>query len=206
MSQESEIEAVIAAAVASGESHFSLRGRNLTSLPPSVGELTAVTQLSLADNALTTLPPAIGQLTQLTHLNLKNNRLQSLPREITQLVNLEMLQLQGNPLPIPPAVLAKWDRPAEILTYYREHLLVEPAANSSGAAVNVTSLHWIISEQFDEAALRELCDEIAVDYEGLGGKDKEERIRSLIAFHEYHGLGDEFIRLIKSWRPDVFPQ
>src|SRR5688500_809701 len=41
---------------------LSLSGLGLTRVPPEIGELTALTMLSLYDNQLTTLPPEIGQL------------------------------------------------------------------------------------------------------------------------------------------------
>ena len=45
-----------------------LSGNQLTTLPPEIGQLTALTRLNLFDNQLTTLPPEIGQLTALTEL------------------------------------------------------------------------------------------------------------------------------------------
>ena len=41
----------------------------LTLLPPEIGQLTALTQLSLFSNQLSSLPPEIGQLTALTQLD-----------------------------------------------------------------------------------------------------------------------------------------
>lgn len=190
---DTDIEAVIQQARKENATHLSLRGRALTALPDCIGDLINLMQLSLADNALTELPSQLGNLANLTHLNLKNNQLKSLPFEITKLENLKMLQLQGNPLPIPAEIVAKWDRPMEILDYYREHFVHEVVPE---AAVDRTSLQWILSEHFTEENLRHLCEDISVDYDTLGGTTVEERIRSLIAFHEYHGLGDDFAYLI----------
>ena len=52
-----------------------LKGLGLTALPPEIGQLTAVTELSLEGNQLTALPPEIGQLTALTELYLNDNQL-----------------------------------------------------------------------------------------------------------------------------------
>ena len=52
-----------------------LSSLGLTTLPPEIGQLTALTQLDLCDNQLTSLPPEIGQLTVLTQLDLSDNQL-----------------------------------------------------------------------------------------------------------------------------------
>jgi len=52
-----------------------LDSNQLTALPPEIGQLTALTGLSVADNQLTALPPEIGQLTALTRLLVWGNQL-----------------------------------------------------------------------------------------------------------------------------------
>ena len=52
--------------------------------------------LNLDNNQLTSLPPEIGQLSALEMLNLDNNQLKSLPQEIGQLSALGKLFLHGN--------------------------------------------------------------------------------------------------------------
>jgi len=82
-----------------------LRGRKLTSLPPEIGQLTALTTLNLSGNQLTSLPPEIGQLTGLKSLNLFENKLMSLPPEIGQLAGLKLLGLYSNQLmSLPPEI------------------------------------------------------------------------------------------------------
>ena len=49
-------------------------------------------------NRLTSLPPEIGQLTALTELYLDRNQLTSLPLEITNLTAMTWLYLRDNPL------------------------------------------------------------------------------------------------------------
>ncbi len=180
--------------------HLSLRNNELVTLPAEIGRLSALTQLSAADNQLTTLPAEIGQLKQLTHLNLKNNQLATLPFEICELEALEMLQLQGNHLPIPADLLAKWDRPAEIIAYYREHHL----STAEDEPVQVASLHWLIAEQFTAEELQQLCTEISVPYEELDGETHSQKAHALLDFHEQHGLIEEFTFLLRQFRPFGF--
>ena len=70
----------------------------LTALPPEIGQLTALAQLSIHGNALTELPPEIGQLTNLAGLWLPYNRLKTLPVEICNLPTLSQLSLGNNEL------------------------------------------------------------------------------------------------------------
>ena len=77
----------------------------LSSLPPEIGQLTALTLLELVDNQLTSLPREIGQLTALTHLYLYGNQLSSLPPQIGQLTALTHLSLFSNQLSsVPPEI------------------------------------------------------------------------------------------------------
>ncbi len=87
----------IAEAAATGASRLDLSDLCLTSLPPEIGQLTALQKLRLGNNALTTLPPEIGQLTALQQLHLGNNpSLTSLPPEIGQLTALQELDLRNS--------------------------------------------------------------------------------------------------------------
>ena len=55
-----------------------LDNRQLTELPPEIGQLTKLQELGLSKNQLTALPPEIGQLAQLRKLDLSVNQLSSL--------------------------------------------------------------------------------------------------------------------------------
>jgi Leucine-rich repeat (LRR) protein len=55
------------------------QSRQLTAVPPEIGQLTALRSLSLSGNQLTALPPEIGRLTALRSLDLHVNRLTALP-------------------------------------------------------------------------------------------------------------------------------
>ncbi len=82
-----------------------LSGLGLTTLPPEIGQLTALTRLDLYNNHLSALPPEIGKLTALTQLNLERNRLTSLPPEIGHLTALNKLDLGSNQLSaLPPEI------------------------------------------------------------------------------------------------------
>ncbi len=70
----------------------------LTALPPEIGQLDSLRELSLQGNEFATLPPEIGQLTALTTLDLFSNQLVALPPEIGALRNLRILDLRGNRL------------------------------------------------------------------------------------------------------------
>jgi internalin A len=84
---------------------LNLSGLGLSSLPPEIGQLTALTQLHLSSNELISLPPEIGQLTALTQLVVWGNQLSSLPPTICELTALTVLDLMGNQLSsLPPAI------------------------------------------------------------------------------------------------------
>ncbi len=62
-----------------------LEGNQLSSLPPEVGNLLNLRWLYLNDNQLSSLPPQIGNLSKLWHLHLAGNQLSSLPPEVGSL-------------------------------------------------------------------------------------------------------------------------
>ncbi|MBC8264797.1 MAG: leucine-rich repeat domain-containing protein [Anaerolineales bacterium] len=84
---------------------LNLLGRDLSDLPPQIGQLTNLQYLDLSGNSLADLPPVISQLTNLQTLTLSDNSLADLPPEIGQLTNLQRLYLDGNSLAdLPPQI------------------------------------------------------------------------------------------------------
>ena len=83
-----------------------LNFNNLTGrIPPALGDLARLRELSLSDNEFTGPVPAwLGSMTGLRSLYLRGNALTGpIPRELGRLVNLERLSLSGNALtgPVP---------------------------------------------------------------------------------------------------------
>lgn len=80
-----------------------LRNNQLTTLPPELGRCTALSELDLSDNRLTRLPPELGQCTALQTLYLYNNLLTTLPPELGRCTALQKLFLSSNRLTqLPP--------------------------------------------------------------------------------------------------------
>ena len=69
-------------------------------IPPELGDLTALTRLDFSGNRLSgTIPTELGNLTALTYLRLSGNNLSgTVPPELGNLVNLDALYLAGNRL------------------------------------------------------------------------------------------------------------
>jgi internalin A len=84
-----------------------LSNNQITSLPPEIYHLTALTKLLLDNNGLTALPAEIGQLTTLTLLSLDGNSITALPTEIVRLSALTTLRLSGNRLTVLPREIGR---------------------------------------------------------------------------------------------------
>ena len=84
MTTEELLQAILKAAK-DGVTWLDLSGKNLTALPPEIGQLTNLSTLYLHNSQLTSLPAEIGQFTNLSTLDLRSNQLTSLPAEIGQL-------------------------------------------------------------------------------------------------------------------------
>ena len=74
-----------------------------------------ISSLDLSNNGLTSLPPEVAKLTALTTLDLGGNRLTSLPPEVAKLTALTTLDLGGNGLTSPPARGREADGPDQTL-------------------------------------------------------------------------------------------
>ena len=177
--------------------HLSLRGNEITAIPAEIGQLSQLVQLSLADNRLASLPEEIGTLAQLKSLNLKNNDLTELPLGLLALSGLERLQLSGNKLPIPADLVAKYDRPQEILAYYRTHFVVVPPPPPR-------PFSDLVAEAFKEAELIELVDELCVPPEEIETADHQVRAQMLVDYHKRIDLHEGFMELLEILRPGRF--
>ena len=78
---------------------FELHGKELTSVPESVGRMAGLEELSLWRNQLTALPDFLWDLTSLRVLNVSENKLSSLSEKIGRLTRLETLDdLPASPM------------------------------------------------------------------------------------------------------------
>ena len=102
-----------------------LRGNQLSSLPPEIGMLSSLMKLNLSYNQLSSLPPEIGTLSSLTDLYLNGNQLSSLPREIGKLSSLKKLYLANNRLTNLPKEIGKLEN-LICLGLYRIPTMVYP--------------------------------------------------------------------------------
>jgi Leucine-rich repeat (LRR) protein len=75
-----------------------LHHNHLTVLPPEIGSLPNLMELTVSHNQLTTLPPEIANLKKLVSLNVASNRITQLPIEIGQMTSLTELYLSQNPI------------------------------------------------------------------------------------------------------------
>jgi hypothetical protein len=78
--------------------HLRLGENAIDSIPPEVGRIPSLTDLTLKRNVIVFLPGSIGDLSCLKHLDLSRNKLNSLPLNIIKLVNLEFLSVDYNHL------------------------------------------------------------------------------------------------------------
>ena len=81
-------------------------GNRIDSLPPELGDLTALRRLSVPFVGLRSLPDEMGKLKALRELNLAGNALNALPKEIGKLKRLETLDISANYLTVLPDDLA----------------------------------------------------------------------------------------------------
>jgi hypothetical protein len=84
-----------------------LKGLQLKTIPPEIGQLSKLSDLELPNNQITIIPDAIGQLSQLSGLNLSNNQITSIPDAIGKLSNLTHLYLYNNQITSIPDAIGK---------------------------------------------------------------------------------------------------
>ena len=106
---EEELEEIIEKARIDRATKLDLSGKQLTSLPESIGNLSDLSTLLLYHNNLTSLPDSIGNLFNLTYLNLWGNKLVYLPESINRLSNLNQLNLRDNYIAALPEDVGRLD-------------------------------------------------------------------------------------------------
>lgn len=73
---------------------FALTDNWLTELPPEIGNLSSLEEISLVNNQLERVSPEIGNLTSLKTIFLADNQLTNLPPEMGKLSSLNVLSLE----------------------------------------------------------------------------------------------------------------
>ena len=91
-----------------------LKGAQLTSFPPEMGQAQALQGLYLNQNRLTSFPAEMGQAQALQILFLSDNQLSDLPKEIAQLTKLRFLDLDNNRFAHVPRALLELPSTTEI--------------------------------------------------------------------------------------------
>jgi hypothetical protein len=71
------------------------------------------------------------------------------------------------------------------------------------ATVSPTGLRTAMRTVYNLAELKILCDDLAVDYENLGGERLENRILELISFMRRRGRYEELVRKVLADRPTI---
>jgi internalin A len=104
---EEEVLQVIVQARRENATVLDLSGKQLTSLPATISQLTDLRTLDLRRNRLKRLSEVIGQLPNLQELYLYENQLTSLPESIGRLKHLVILGLSDNQLINLPATIER---------------------------------------------------------------------------------------------------
>ena len=66
-----------------------------------------------------------------------------------------------------------------------------------------TELRQVLDTYFNTAELRNLCHDLKIDYESLGGVGKSEKAREIVTHCERHGFMSELIQLCIKLRPNI---
>ncbi len=77
---------------------LSFLSNSIIDLPAEIGNLSKLINLDVSFNDLTTIAPEIGNLSGLKYLSLNNNELLEIPEEIGNLTSLRFFRVNRNPL------------------------------------------------------------------------------------------------------------
>lgn len=90
------------------------------------------------------------------------------------------------------------------------HIITAPVGEENEDAittdehVNLLQLFYFIANHFNESELKEVCFELNVDYESLGGAGKRDNVRELIEYMKRRGRTNELALICQQHRPGVF--
>ena len=79
-----------------------------------------------------------------------------------------------------------------------DHLLT---AVQLALSVDLTKLRRLLVESFSEGELRDLCFDLRVDFDSLGGRGKGDNARELVAYHERRGSLHILVEACRQQRP-----
>ncbi len=74
----------------------------------------------------------------------------------------------------------------------------------SGLNVDSVQMRQVLTEKFNDQEVRNLCFDLAVDYDDLPGLAKGDKARELILFCVRHDRLQELVELCRRLRPSVF--
>lgn len=93
-----------------GYDKLNFEGKQLSTLPPQIGEVKHLRTLILSNNSLSVLPDKLGCLKTLVNLDLGTNLLKKFPGVLGQLTNLYTLRLEGNEISSLPPIIGSLAR------------------------------------------------------------------------------------------------
>jgi internalin A len=135
---EKELLQIIERAISEGVTYLDLSNKNLTTLPPEIGNLINLIHLNISNNQLTTLPPEIGNLINLTHLDISNNQLTTLPPKIANLTKLKTLDISNNLFTAFPPEICRLANLDLLVVTYNQLITLPPEI---GKLTSLTSLY-----------------------------------------------------------------
>jgi hypothetical protein len=90
--------------------------------------------------------------------------------------------------------------------FYQEavHRQLIPIDGDGDQVVTLVKLRRILSDYFSEGDLRDLCFDMAIDYEDLPGQNKTDKARELVVYCQRRGRINELIHICRQFRPNAF--
>lgn len=117
--------------------HNDRKRNNILTLPPEIGNLQNLENLSLYSCGLTALPQEFADLKNLKYLNMNRNEITVFPEQICQLINLENLAIDGHFSTIPSSI----SNLKNLKKLYLPDSFVEVLPDSIGDLINLEVLY-----------------------------------------------------------------